>query len=57
VNRYLVANGLGSLDLIGVPVLIPLLGWLGTGLLAVAAGSLPSLYAARLPAREAVFDA
>jgi putative ABC transport system permease protein len=56
VNRYLVANGLGSLDLIGVPVLIPLLGWLGTGLLAVAAGSLPSLHAARLPAREAVVD-
>lgn len=57
VNRYLVAQGLGSLDLIGVPVLIPLLGWLGTGMLAVAAGSLPSLHAARLPAREAVVEA
>jgi putative ABC transport system permease protein len=57
VNRYLVANGLGSLDVIGVPVLIPLAGWLGTGLLAVAAGSVPSLHAAHLPAREAVVEA
>jgi ABC-type antimicrobial peptide transport system permease subunit len=57
VNRYLVAHGLGSLDLIGVPVLIPLLGWLGTGMLAVVAGSLPSLHAARVPAREAVVEA
>jgi ABC-type antimicrobial peptide transport system permease subunit len=56
VNR-LVAHGLGSLDLIGVPVLIPLLGWLGTGMLAVVAGSLPSLHAARVPAREAVVEA
>ncbi len=57
VNRYLVANGLGTLDLIGVPVLIPLAGWLGTGALAVAAGALPSLRAAHLPAREAVVEA
>jgi ABC-type antimicrobial peptide transport system permease subunit len=57
VSRYLATHGLGSLDLIGVPVLIPLLGWLGTGFLAVAAGALPSLHAARLPAREAVVEA
>jgi putative ABC transport system permease protein len=57
VNQYLVAHHLGSLDLIGIPVLIPLLGWLGMGALAVVAGSLPSLYAARLPAREAVVEA
>jgi putative ABC transport system permease protein len=57
VNRYLVTHGLGSLDLIGVPVLIPLAGWLGTAALAVAAGALPALTAARLPAREAVVEA
>ncbi|HXM59171.1 MAG TPA: ABC transporter permease [Candidatus Dormibacteraeota bacterium] len=57
VNRYLVANGLGSLDLVGVPVLIPVAGWLGTGLLALVAGGVPALAAARLPAREAVVEA
>ncbi|HYW26826.1 MAG TPA: ABC transporter permease [Terriglobales bacterium] len=57
VNQYLVAHDLGSLDLVGVPVVIPLLGWLGTGLLAVIAGGLPSLQAAHLPAREAVVEA
>jgi hypothetical protein len=40
-----------------VPVLIPVLGWLGTGVLAVVAGGLPSLRAAHLPAREAVVEA
>lgn len=57
VNRYLVSHQLGSLDLVGVPVVIPLLGWLGTGVLAVLAGGLPSLRAAHLPAREAVVEA
>lgn len=57
VNQYLVAHALGSLDLVGVPVVIPLLGWVGTGVLAVAAGALPSLRAAHLPAREAVVEA
>jgi putative ABC transport system permease protein len=57
VNGYLVTHGLGRLDLVGVPVLIPLLGWLGTGVLAVVAGGLPSLRAAHLPAREAVVEA
>jgi putative ABC transport system permease protein len=57
VNGYLIAHGLGRLDLVGVPVVIPLLGWLGTGVLAVAAGGLPSLRAAHLPAREAVVEA
>jgi putative ABC transport system permease protein len=57
VNRYLVAHSLGSLDLVGVPLLVPLVGWLGTGALAVAAGAVPSLRAARLPAREAVVEA
>jgi putative ABC transport system permease protein len=57
VNQYLVAHQLGSLDLVGVPVVFPLLGWLGTGVLAVVAGGLPALRAARLPAREAVVEA
>jgi len=57
VNRYLVAHGLGRLDLVGVPLLIPLLGWLGTGALALVAGGLPSLRAAHLQAREAVVEA
>jgi ABC-type antimicrobial peptide transport system permease subunit len=57
VNGYLIAHGLGRIDLVGVPVVIPLLGWLGTGVLAVAAGGLPSLRAAHLPAREAVVEA
>jgi putative ABC transport system permease protein len=57
VNRYLIAHSLGSLDLVGVPVVIPLLGWAGTGVLAVVAGALPSLRAAHLPAREAVVEA
>jgi putative ABC transport system permease protein len=57
VNRYLIAHQLGSLDLVGVPLVIPLLGWVGTGALAVVAGGLPSLRAARLPAREAVVEA
>jgi putative ABC transport system permease protein len=57
VNRYLVAHSLGSLDLVGVPLVIPLLGWAGTGVLAVVAGAVPSLRAARLPAREAVVEA
>jgi putative ABC transport system permease protein len=57
VNQYLVAHSLGSLDLVGVPVLIPLAGWLGTGALAVVAGGIPSLRAAQLPAREAVVEA
>jgi putative ABC transport system permease protein len=57
VNQYLVAHALGSLDLVGVPVVIPLLGWAGTGVLAVLAGAVPSLRAAHLPAREAVVEA
>lgn len=57
VSQYLVAHNLGTLNLVGVPVLIPLAGWLGTALLAVAAGALPSLRAAHLPAREAVVEA
>ncbi len=56
VNQYLLAHKLGSLDLVGVPLLIPLLGWLGTGALAVVAGGIPSLRAAHLPAREAVVE-
>jgi hypothetical protein len=37
--------------------MIPIAGWLGASLLAAAAGSLPSLRAAHLPAREAVVEA
>lgn len=53
VNRYLTSEGLPGVAL-AVP--LPLLagGVLGAGLLALVAGAVPALRAARLPAREAV---
>jgi putative ABC transport system permease protein len=56
VNRYLVSQGLERIDLIGLPVVIPLAGWAGTGVLAIVAGALPAMRAAHLPAREAVVE-
>jgi putative ABC transport system permease protein len=56
VNRYLEAHALGSIDLLGVPLVVPLVGWLGTAALAVVAGAVPSLQAAHVPAREAVVE-
>jgi ABC-type antimicrobial peptide transport system permease subunit len=53
VNRYLTSEGLPGVAL-AVP--LPLLagGVIGAGLLALVAGAVPALRAARLPAREAV---
>jgi macrolide transport system ATP-binding/permease protein len=56
VNRYLSSQGVAGIHLtVSVPLLV--LGPLGAGALAVAAGYLPARRAARLPAREAVATA
>ena len=53
VNRYLTAQGVAGIHLVvSFPLL--LLAVLGSAVLAVAAGLLPALRAARLPAREAM---
>jgi macrolide transport system ATP-binding/permease protein len=53
VNAYLTSQGIAGIRLVvSVPVLV--LAVLGSGVLAVAAGAVPALRAARLPAREAV---
>jgi putative ABC transport system permease protein len=54
VDTYLVGQGLGSVSLGGVPVLVALIGVLGSVLLSLLAAAWPALRAARLPAREAV---
>ncbi|GAC1330516.1 MAG: hypothetical protein NVSMB17_07930 [Candidatus Dormibacteria bacterium] len=54
VNRYLTAQDLGSVDLTVVPTAILLGGIVGATLMAMAAGVVPALLAARLSAREAV---
>ena len=54
VNGYLVAQGLEGIDLGSIPWGLGLLGMGGSMLLAVLAGALPALRAARLPARDAV---
>ena len=54
VNRYLTSQDLGSVDLTVIPTGILFGGILGATLLAMLAGGLPALLAARLPAREAV---
>ncbi|MDB5066029.1 MAG: transporter [Chloroflexi bacterium] len=54
VNGYLVAQGLEGIDLGSIPWGLGLLGMAGSMLLAVLAGALPALRAARLPARDAV---
>lgn len=56
VNHYLANEGLKSIDLVGVPVGIAVLGWIASAVLAVAAGAIPSLRAAHLPARAAVVE-
>jgi putative ABC transport system permease protein len=53
VNRYLTRQGLVGVKL-GVPLTVLLLCVVGSALLALAAGAVPALRAARLPAREAV---
>lgn len=54
VNRYLTTQDLGSVDLAVIPTAILFGGILGATLLAMLAGGIPALLAARLPAREAV---
>jgi len=53
VNGYLAHEGLAGVQL-GLPVAVLAGGVLGSGALALVAGSFPALRAARLPAREAV---
>jgi putative ABC transport system permease protein len=54
VNGYLVAQGLEGVDLGGISPLFLLAGIAGTIVLALIAGVIPALQAARLPARDAV---
>jgi ABC-type lipoprotein release transport system permease subunit len=53
VNRYLSQQGLEGVRL-GLPVPLVVGGIVGATALALVAGTLPALRAARLPAREAV---
>ena len=53
VNRYLVGEGLVGVRLV-LPLPVVIGGILGSGLLALVAGTVPAWRAARLPAREAV---
>jgi len=53
VNGYLTDQGLIGVHL-GLPVAVLAGGVIGSTLLALLAGSLPAMRAARLPAREAV---
>ncbi|MFN2463276.1 MAG: ABC transporter permease [Candidatus Dormibacteria bacterium] len=54
VNRYLTAQDLGNVDLTVVPNAVLLGGIAGATALAMLAGALPALVAARMPARAAV---
>jgi putative ABC transport system permease protein len=54
VTGYLVAQGLAGIDLGSIPWGIAALGVAGSALLSMAAGAVPALRAARLPARDAV---
>ena len=54
VNDYLVAQGLGGVDLTTISPSIVLLGVVGASLVALTAAGVPALLAARVPAREAV---
>ena len=56
VNGYLAGQGLRGVA-IGVPMAIISVGILGSGLLALVAGTLPAQRAAHLPARQAMGDA
>src|SRR5206468_2035399 len=53
VNRYLTTQGLVGVKL-GVPLTVLLLSVVGSAILALIAGAVPALRAARLPAREAI---
>jgi putative ABC transport system permease protein len=55
VNRYLSSEGLQTVHL-GVPVVLLTLVVVGATLLALAAGTLPAIRAARMPARQAIGD-
>ncbi|MDQ6747498.1 MAG: ABC transporter permease [Candidatus Dormibacteraeota bacterium] len=55
VNHYLTTQDLGSVNLTVIPTAILLGGLAGATLLAMIAGVVPAMLAARLPAREAVF--
>ncbi len=54
VNSYLVSQGLVGIDLSSIPLQLVILAPLGSSLVAMVAGALPALRAARLPAREAI---
>lgn len=56
VDRYLAAQGLAGVG-VDLPAVVVVGGVLGSGLLALLAGAIPALRAARLPAREAVGSA
>lgn len=53
-NNYLIGQGLPGVDLVTVPVTLVVTAPLGATALAMLAGALPALGAARLPAREAL---
>jgi cell division protein FtsX len=55
VNRYLTSQGLEAVEL-GVPALLLSTVIAGATLLALAAGMLPAIRAARMPARQAIGD-
>jgi putative ABC transport system permease protein len=55
VNRYLASEGLESVHL-GIPVMLLAIVVGGATLLALAAGTLPAIRAARMPARQAIGD-
>ena len=55
VNRYLTSEGLESVQL-GVPVALLAIVVAGATLLALGAGTLPAIRAARMPARQAIGD-
>jgi ABC-type antimicrobial peptide transport system permease subunit len=54
VNNYLVAEGLGGIDLTTISPIIILAGVAGASLVALVAAGVPAMLAARVPAREAV---
>jgi putative ABC transport system permease protein len=55
VNRYLTSEGLESVHL-GVPIALLTIVVAGATLLALGAGTLPAIRAARMPARQAIGD-
>ncbi|MGH7763779.1 MAG: hypothetical protein ACREOM_05110, partial [Candidatus Dormibacteraceae bacterium] len=54
VDNYLVAEGLGGIDLTTISPGIVVAGVVGASLVSLAAACVPALLAARVPAREAV---